>query len=186
LLAGSPEKTLGEVLEGELVLVRGVARPAGRLLDAPFSGRKCIAFRAVVEADEDMGWKELLRFDECPPFFVSADGAEASVEGQVFVGLKLDLRIEGPPTEANKETLRKLGIGLVDIKGKRRPVRFFEAILADGEAIWVRGRVRIGVDSRGSSQELRGPPLLRVFEGTKQQPVVITDEERPVSASGEA
>jgi hypothetical protein len=178
-LDGTPEKPLFDVVEGELVRVRGVVRRAGALLDAPFSGRKCIGYRAIVEGDEDLGWTELRRFEECPPFFMSADGVEASVEGPFLVGLKLDLRIEGPPSEANIETLRKLGIGLVDMKGKRRPVRFFEAILQEGESIWVLGRVRIAVDPRGHSDELRGLPLLRFFEGTKQQPVILTDEDSP-------
>jgi hypothetical protein len=179
MLAGFEAKSLAAVVEGEVALVRGVAHRAQALLDAPFSGRKCIGYRAVIEADEDLGWNEIYRFEECPPFLLSADGAEASVEGPFLVGLKLDLRIEGPPTDANKETLRKLGIGLVDRRGKRLSVRFFEGVLQEGESIWVRGRVRTTVDARGRSEELRGPPILRVFEGTKGQPVVLTDEENP-------
>jgi hypothetical protein len=179
LLARVSEKPLGEVVEGELVRVRGKVRRAGTVLDAPFSGRKCIGFRAVAE-EHEIGWKEVVRLEECAPFLLIAEGFEASVEGPFFVGLDVDLR-EGHPSREQLDTLRKHGVRPIVDRMRRGELRFHEALLEEGDSIWVVGRVRIAVDPRGQSDTLRGPPRLRVLEGTKRGPVVLADADRPAS-----
>jgi hypothetical protein len=82
---------------------------------------------------------------DCAPFELVADGAVARVEGTVLMGLELDTG--------------KLG--------------FYEAILQDGDPIWVRGRASLLVDPRGTRDGTRGQPMLPVFRGTPQDPVVL-------------
>lgn len=182
LLARVPEKALVEVVEGELVRVRGKVRSAGGVLEAPFSGRRCIGFRAVAEEKEMQSlWKEVVRLQECASFLLTADGVEASVEGPFFVGLDVDYRSGEQLVKAQLDALAKHGVrAIVDRRG-RRALRFHEAILEEGDPIWVVGRVRVAVDPRGQSETLRGPPVLRVLEGTKRGPVVIVDDDRPAS-----
>jgi hypothetical protein len=178
LLARAPEKALVDVVEGQLVRVRGKVRAAGALVETPFGGRKCIGFRAVAEEKEmETWWKEVVRLQECAPFLLSADGVEASVEGPFFVGLDVDFRSGEHLLKEQLDTLAKHGVRAHADRGRRRSLRFHEAVLEDGDPVWVVGRVRIAVDPRGQSESLRGPPVLRVLEGTKRAPVVVADQE---------
>jgi hypothetical protein len=52
-------------------------------------------------------------------------------------------------------------------------LRYREAILQDGDAIWVRGSASLAVDPRGQRSGARGQPALPVFRGTTGNPVVL-------------
>jgi hypothetical protein len=183
-LARAKEKPLGAVVEGDHVRVLGVARRGPKSLTAHFSGRRCIAFRSIVEEyPEDGSTKEILRVEHALPFVLAADGVEAQVEGPFLLGLVVDHRLDGDPPREALETLAKYGVSFTDHARRGRRLAFFEATLDDGDTVWVHGRARVVVDPRGRSEALRAQPILRVFEGTKRAPVVVVDEDSPGAPS---
>jgi hypothetical protein len=184
LLARAGEKSLGAVVEGDRVRVLGTARRAQGRVNAQFSGRVCIAFRAVAELRMDTEWREVFRVEHSVPFVLAADGVEARVEGPFLLGLEIDHRhAEGELSQEVRDTLAKYGVATTDGSGRPLHLRCHEAALEDGDPIWVLGRARVAVDPRGQSDSLRGPPVLRFFEGTKRDPVILADEDSPGDVS---
>jgi hypothetical protein len=179
LLARAEEKALAAVVEGDRVRVFGVARRERGTLTASFSGRPCIAFRAVVEEYQHDGWTEILRVEHSLPFVLVADGVEARVDGSFFLGVEIDHRREDELTQEMIDTLVRHGVAATDSWGRPRQLRSLEAAIEHGDSIWVFGRARVSIDRRGKSEALRGPPVLRVFEGTKRDPVILADELSP-------
>jgi hypothetical protein len=172
-------KPLGAVVEGDQVRVLGVARRGRGTLTAHFSGRKCIAFRCVVEEYKEGVPREILLVEHALPFVLAADGVEASVDGPFLLGLQIDHRVEGGPSREVLDTLAKYGVSPTDGAGRERRLEYYEAVLEDGDPVWVFGRARVAVDPRGRSEELRGLPILRIFEGTKREPLVLFEEDGP-------
>jgi hypothetical protein len=179
LLARAEEKPLAAVVEGDHVRVRGAARRVRGSLDAPFSGRKCFAFRAVVEQRHENSWTEILRLERVVPFALVANGVEARVEGPVLLGLEIDHRIEDELSLQARLTLIEHDVDITDDCDRPLRLRCLEAALEEGDPIWVLGRARVAVDPRGQIESLRGSPVLRVFEGTKRRPIVLADEDSP-------
>jgi hypothetical protein len=180
LLARAEQKPLGAVVDGDRVRVLGVVHRADGSMHAPLSGRPCLAFRAVVEEWTDDGGSEIFRLEHALPFVLVADGIEARVDGPILLGLEIDFRDgEGECSQAVLDALSTYGVPTTDPRGRRKRLRCHEAILEAGDPIWVLGRARVAVDRRGRSETLRGPPVLRVFQGTKRAPVVVADEDSP-------
>jgi hypothetical protein len=177
-LARSEEKSLANVVQGNHVRVLGIARRASGSLNAPFSGRRCVAFRAVAEQYQDNDWMEVFRVEDSVPFVLVAEGIEAHVCGPLRLGLEIDDR-GGELSGEALETLAKHGVASTAAQGGPRQLRWHEATLEDGDPIWVLGRARLVVDPRGQRESLRGPPMLRIFEGTERQPIVLADEWGP-------
>jgi hypothetical protein len=175
LLARAEEKPLRAVGDGDYVRVRGVARRARGSLEASFSGRSCIGFSVLVEEFPKEGHREILRLARCLPFVLEAEGVEALVEGPFLFGLEIDHRVEGVPPQAVRDTLAKHGVSMTDAAGWPRQLGFFEAALEDGDTICVLGRVSVGIDRRGHRESFRSQPVLRVFEGSRANPVVLAD-----------
>jgi hypothetical protein len=173
LIRRAKEKLLGAVAGGDHVRVLGLVRSARETLCAPYSGRRCVAFRAVVytadHANDDKG-SEISRVERSVPFFLVADGIEARVEGPFLLGLEIDDR--GTEAELPRGAFKEARRFLVGL-------RWNEATLEEGDPVWVLGRARVAIDPQGQPEELRGQPVLRVFAGTKRTPVVVADEDSP-------
>jgi hypothetical protein len=176
-LARAPEKPLGAVVAGERVRVRGEAQRAEAGLVGRFSGRKCIAFRATVEENRGTGWWEVFKMERYQPFVLVAEGVEARVEGMFHFELQIDHRIPGDPPREVVDLLGTYGFSLTDAFGRPRRLRYLEAALEDGDSIWMLGRARVVVDPGGQRESLRSQPMLRVFEGTFDEPVILADVE---------
>jgi hypothetical protein len=178
-LARAPEKLLGALEGGDRVRVRGVAQRAEGSLTTPFTGRRCIGFRAVVEELDDGTWTECFRVEDCRPFTLVADGAEARVEGPFLLGLEIDARSDdGLPRDELAAIIRQ-GAPWVSPSSGRRAVRYHEAALEDGDPIFVLGRASIVVDPRGYRDAPRAQPTLRIISGTPRDLTVVADEDQP-------
>lgn len=135
------------------VLVSGVARRADDVLEAPLSGRSCLAYAwRVAESREQRGldgsigtWGERGASHRSAVPFLVDDGT-----GQVLVGptgARLHLaeeRIDDPaaiPDDDGDEepTLREVADGVLGVRTYDR--RFYESRLDEGETVTVRGRV---------------------------------------------
>jgi hypothetical protein len=55
---------------------------------------------------------------------------------------------------------------------------FHEAILQDGDPIWVLGRASLAVHPHGTRESTRGQPMVPVFRGTPQDPVVVARDRK--------
>lgn len=180
LLAEVPEKRIPELAEGERARIRGIARRGGELKTALVTQRRCIGFRLVIdgsERDRAMEWDEGDQWVaggewvDCAAFELVADGAAARVEGTVLMGMEFDTYGgDGatPLKEAELGAINRLCPG-----GRASSRSFSEAILQDGDRIWVLGRPSLVVDPRGLRDSSRGQPMLPVFRGTPQDPVVL-------------
>jgi hypothetical protein len=134
----------------------------------------------VAERCVETEWQEVFRLEHSVPFAIVADGVEARVDGPLLLGLEIDHRAEGEGLSREAiDTLARRGVHITDAWGRPVPLRVHEAALEEGDPIWVLGRARVAVDPRGHREELRGPPVLRVFEGTKRAPIVVADEDSP-------
>jgi hypothetical protein len=182
LLARAEQKPLAAISEGERARVHGVVLRGAQMLEAPFTGRRCVAYRIVAEVwEQEDGWREVAASESSAPFALASEGVEARVEGPFLVGLEYDARSEDEPELSPRvaATYRRLGIELTDSWDRPRRLRFREAALEPGDPIWVLGRASVVVDPSGRRESPRGQPVKRVIRGTKREPVVIADEDAP-------
>jgi hypothetical protein len=181
MLARATEKPLGAIADGECVRVRGVALRCEPTIGAPFSGRRCMGFRATVEMLVEGDWKEVLVHEWCGPFTLAAEGVEALVDGPFVFGLEVDARTEGEHETAPAvlEAMRRLGVDMAGALARPRRLRFREAVLEPNDPVWVLGRASVVADPDGRRESLRGEPVKRVISGSKREPVVLADEDEP-------
>jgi hypothetical protein len=172
LLSEAPQKHLGELVDGDRARVRGIARRGAQLKTSLVTHRPCIGFRLNIEWLQDGFWHNAGEWVDCAPFELIADGAVARVEGPVLMGLEIDERggYERPLTHAEHRAVTQLANdGLLRF-------RFREALLQDGDPIWVLGVASLFVDPRGARESPRSQPMLPVFRGTVQDPTVLADD----------
>jgi hypothetical protein len=181
-LRARPERPLAEIVDGELVRVRGVSLAEGSLV-APLSGRPCIGYCVSVEEREDVsGWRRIGQLEEFLPFRLATDGLAFHVEGPFLLALRIDTRGDRivRPSLAEKRVLWGTGIvprgfPMTDLMSERE-LRLCEARVEQEDVIWVSGRASIGVDPRGARDTLRDPPMKRVIRGTSDEPTVLADD----------
>lgn len=182
LLARADGKPLPALAEGERARVHGVVMRGDRALEAPFTGRRCVAYRMIAEVwEEEGGWREVAASEDAAPFELASEGVEARVEGPFLVGLEFDARSEKEREHSPRvaSTYRRLGVDLIDSFDRPRRLRFREAALEPGDPVWVLGCASVVVDPSGRRESPRGQPVKRVIRGTKRDPVVIADEAAP-------
>jgi hypothetical protein len=185
LLARASRKPLATIVAGDRARALGVVVRAKRTVVAPFSRRRCVAFRATIEELQSQGeapaWRQIFAVEECLPFDLSADGVEAGVEGPFLLGLEVDARTEGEHETSPQvlDAMRRLGVDMQGAPGRPRKLRFREAVLEPNDPVWVLGRASVVVDPDGRRESLRGEPVKRVIRGSKREPVVLADEDGP-------
>jgi hypothetical protein len=134
---------------------------------APLTGRRCTAFRSVVETADtsaDGRGSEIFRLERSASIVLVAEGVEARIEGPFLLGLEIDQRgHDGEIPASAFETLALYGVPTRDHRGRPLRLRWSEAALEDGDPIWVFGRAHVAVDRRGPREELRGLPVRRTF-----------------------
>lgn len=139
------------------VVVTGVARRADAVLEAPLTGRECLAYgwrvtehRTQRGLDGSIGtWGQSGggRRDAVP--FLVDDGTGTLLVDPEGATLRLaeDL-VDDPiadPSAREEPGLRELGDDLMGVQTHDR--QYFESRLEDGETVTVRGRVGTGTDS---------------------------------------
>jgi hypothetical protein len=185
LLSRARDKALTALEDGDRVRVRGIARRREAGLTSPFTGRPCIGFRATIEQrGETGGWDEILSREDCLPFDLFASGVAARVEGPFLFGLEVDVRreLDGAPSSVAPAALESFGPSLLEVLGRGLRLRFCEAALEHEQPISVLGRASVSIDPGGWRGSLRGVPIKRVIRGTREEPIVLGDEERPAAA----
>lgn len=182
MLTRADGKPLGALAEGERARVHGVVVRGERTLEAPFTGRRCVAYRMIAEVwEQEDGWREVAVAEESAPFELASEGVEARVEGPFLVGLEFDARNENEREHSARvaSAFRRLGVELIDSFDRPRRLRYREAALEPGDPVWVLGRASVVVDPSGRRESPRGQPVKRVIRGTRRDPVVLADEAAP-------
>jgi hypothetical protein len=182
LLTHGDGKPLGAIAQGERARVHGVVSRGEQTLEAPFTRRRCVAYRMIIEVwEQEDGWREVSAGEESAPFELISEGIGARVEGPFLIGLEFDARSDDEPELSARDaaSFRRLGIELTDSFDRPRRLRYREAALEPGDPIWVLGRASVVVDPSGRRESPCGQPVKRVIRGTERDPVVIADEVQP-------
>lgn len=139
------------------VTVSGVARPADDVLDAPLSGRECLAyawrtaeFRTMRSLDGSIdNWGQRGRSGRDAVPFVVEDGTGSVLVDPTDAELRLaEEWVRDPvdvPTHRDDPSYRDLVEDLLGIR--THSVRYYESRLDEGETVTVRGRVAPDDDS---------------------------------------
>ena len=172
-----------------LVRVTGRARPVGALLQAPISGRECLAYEIVVRGAM---LQLVVERREIAPFVVEDQSGEMPVDiaTPFELSLKHDLvattNSDNPrfrdltalsvplPHPRLIEVLRNAGIEPYE-GGRLLTFSYGEGILGPGEVVSVGGIAEDVVDPTGERPDLRAPPQRRMLHGTNDCPLLISD-----------
>jgi hypothetical protein len=166
------------------VRVSGRVVRAGDLLEAPLSGRPCVAYELVVQATEQRSGpgsvprgvdkKEACSFlledesgtaqiDTSGPAFLAVVHDRAGVTGGVYPGEHRALSV----------ILESHGLNPVNWLGRWRAIRYAEGVLEEGALVSVGGNGVREIDQGGDRRGHRSPPERLVLRGTDAQPLLI-------------
>jgi len=171
-----------------LVRVTGRARPVGPLLQAPISGRQCLAYEIIVRGamwEVVVERREVARFvveDQPGEIPVDTDSPfELSLEHDIVAMTNYPLREYGDMARPNPlphprliEVLRQAGIEPYE-SGSLMTFSYGEGILSPGEVVSIGGFAEDVVDPTGERPDLRAPPQRRMLHGTDDSPLLISD-----------
>jgi hypothetical protein len=166
------------------VRVTGRIQRDARLLEAPLSGRRCVAYELVVDEPSSAApslWERLLDVRQACPFLVEDDSGTARVDtaGPGFVALVHD-RVgvtSGAYPGDHRDLSRVLeSWGLLPMTrlGRWIPLRYAEGVLEPGELVTVGGNGAREIDQGGDSPSMRSPPRRLVIRGSEAEPLLIS------------
>lgn len=183
----APRKEIGSLEVGEVVVVAGRATPMEEVAAAPLSGRRCMAYTAILQEQVKSGksrhWRTIFKQVYSTPFYVEGPNGRLRVEApSPHLLLHQDWKeSSGFLKDASPELVRclaSLGQSTTNFLGMNRTLRYQEAVLEPDEEVVVLGQVRHAPGSSGhfGGRELR---LCAPEDG----PLVVSDEEQMVRRS---
>jgi hypothetical protein len=135
-LRAVPSRPLTELKDGQVGKIIGTVEPDGELLQAPFSGRACTYYLAIIEQRAAGRWRELARKEGGQDFYLVNGSARALVRMQaatvaaVREAKVLSTLLVEPPAE-----LRAFLAGHTNL-------RYLERVIVPGGTVAVGGLVR--------------------------------------------
>ena len=152
------------------VRLTGKVRRIGALLQAPLSGRPCVAYELLIYEPVRTGGRSMGVW-HCLHDRTGATGGLLS-------------RYPGKHGELGM-FLESVGFVPRTWLGFWRPFRYAEGVLEEGAFVWVSGASDREVDPTGDKSDARSPPERLVLRGTDTLPLIISDaREAPPSRSG--
>jgi len=180
------------VSEGDgAVRVTGRIRGAGELLQAPLSGRPCVAYELVVEGVVPVGGsgpdassrRRFVDLRDARPFSITDESGTARIDTSGPFRLALRPESTGGTRgaypgkhQALSALLEARGLMAVNWLGRWRPLYYAESVLAEEQLVSVGGLSQREVDQKGDRSSPRAPPLRLVFRGTEAQPLLIAGD----------
>ena len=169
--------------------ITGVVSPRAELLTSPISGRPCIGFKVVIEGNEPVftpsnydvtpeGRHLLVQREACGVFTLTDDTGTAVIEGPYRIGLEPAWADLPPSVFARLQ--EKLGVAVPGDALRYTRLRFQQALLMPGDRVSVGGRPVMEADPAARAS-YRERPMVNHIRGTAQEPVLIIDEEAPVT-----
>ncbi|HEX5062076.1 MAG TPA: GIDE domain-containing protein [Kofleriaceae bacterium] len=174
-LRNMPAKKIGELSDDERAKIVGRVRALGEALEAPISGRRCVAYSvSVVEQEQNASH---IRETKAVAFVVE-DGSGRALVDPTAARIAID---GGPsvqtgtlhdPTPAAEDLLLRHG------KRPRHGVLYREAVITDGESIAVLGAGTREPDPDAPPTEAyRGDARTRLrLTSSRKYPLVISDD----------
>ena len=170
--------SLGELPEGKVARIVGTARSAGATLEAPLSGRTCLAYFVQVEGLERAqkgrdAWKGIIKVLGGVPFAIDDGTGRALVDPQdAEITLELDAAAEVGETNAR-------AVAFFHRQGKVIPrgrLRYREGVIEEGERVAVLGAGVREPDPDAAPTSYRGEqPTRLVVASSPKHRVVISD-----------
>jgi hypothetical protein len=185
---------------GTLVLsANGAIRVTGRLrgdgerLQAPLSGRPCVAYELVVDGWVRLGGgpdstvrRRFVDLRDARPFLVTDESGTARIDtsGSFRLALRPDFagRTRGAypgKHHALSLLLESRGIVATGWLGRWKPFDYAEGVLAEDQLVSVGGPSDREVDPTGERSGPRAPPVRLVLRGTEGQPLLIDGDIGP-------
>ena len=177
-LRKSAAKRIQELADDELAKVVGRARPVGDLVDAPISGRPCIAF-AVSVIVHGHNSSKTIRETGGAPFVLEDDSGRALVDPtDAQISLESATHVQAgtidDPIPSAAELLVRHGARL----GGFRDVFYREAVILDGDKLAVLGAgTREPDPDAPPAESYRGDPKTRLrLTSSRKYPLWISDD----------
>jgi len=188
LVAGRPTP-IARVHEGDRVKVVGRLRAKGVTFTAPLTGATCVWYVTRAQTWEKTGWSvETVTERQTPDVLLTDDTGSALIRMQAAVlhleDLKHDWSYEPPPSWDRRSTATTANVKAfmaahgVELRYQRpelidrvlfpgvvptRAVRYYEAVLREGDRIAVIGTATKAMDPSARAGASRQLPLLTVF-----------------------
>jgi hypothetical protein len=188
--ARSPRRQQIRLAPEGRVRIGGQARAKGRLLQAPVTGRACVAYHLTVYEwhvlrTRDRQYDVLFELAAACPFSVADDSGVATIDTSRPFELELEAERRGlpppgdPASAAEREVVIRLlesrGFSANNLLGLPRYLSYEEGILADRQPVSVAGVGVREVSPDGESAGPRSPPLRLVLRGTNRRPLRISN-----------
>jgi hypothetical protein len=186
-LAAKP-RALVEEAEGTVRLA-GRVRRIGDLLQAPLSGRPCVAYELCVNESgqggpESSGWYRLIEMRQACPFVVADESGEARVDtdGPFRIAVTYDrtgtTRWFGEYPGIHRDLARFLkaeGYLATGWFGRWKVFHYAEGVIEEDQLVTVGGASAREFDAAGRPPDRRSPPERLVLRGTDAQPLLISE-----------
>jgi hypothetical protein len=170
----------------------GAVRLTGRvhrddnLLEAPLSGRSCVAYQIAIHTRTYAGSPgsavslRLVDLQEARPFLVADESGIARIDtsGPFVLALPYDHSGTASGRYPGKHRtlsllLESMGLKATNWLGRWRPIAYGEGVLTEGQVVSVGGNSAREIDAGGDSSGPRSPPERLVLRGTEIQPLLI-------------
>ena len=169
--------------------ITGVVSPRADLITSPISGHPCIGFKVVIEGNEPVftpsnydvtpeGRHLLVQREACGVFTLTDGTGTAVVEGPCRLGLEPAWADLAPSVFARLQ--EKMASAFPGDALRYTRLRLQEALLMPGDRVSVGGRPVMETDPTARAS-YRERPMVNHIRGTAQEPVLIIDEEAPVT-----
>ena len=172
ILARHGRTFIRDVRGGARVKIIGQARPVAEQVTAPFSGERCVYFRAevweTIETSEETSSKLLAALDDCRDVIIADGTGEAHVRmkrAAVSVPQQQDNRFR----EKGEEYVRRLGY---DPLSKR--LTYSEGVVRDGATLAVLGTATVEVTRSGGGEPYRGTTVQPTFPATLDDRLIVS------------
>jgi hypothetical protein len=162
--------------------VTGRARVRAKALEAPISGRACVAFQLEVQEHSRNGWRTVFELREAAPFIVADETDEALVDtAEPFVLALVASESGGTGWTGGLDPERQralqdlLGTRALHWQGGSKNLRYQESIVAAGGLVSIGGFGVREASPEGARANLRQPGEWLVLRGRAGEPLLISN-----------
>ncbi|WP_375240269.1 hypothetical protein [Polaribacter sp.] len=185
-LAKTPNKPVGGLKTNSFTKVTGKALHVKQPLIAPFSKRKCVYYKIIIEEKRSNGknshWKTLIKESKIQEFFIKSKGEHVIVrpslkpknfKSYLVVDKKTSSGTFNSPTKEFLELLKNYNIKSEGFLGFNKSLRYTEAIIELEETVTVAGIAKW----KNLKEPVNDYPYSKIAElvSTENQKLIITD-----------